>query len=855
VAVRWVNLAILAIATLFLVMLVGMRVTFLERERAAALIRAEGVTRDLARVLEEYARRTFETADLTTEHVATRVAAVGGVAATAGSQAFHEELRRLMEAMTGDYLSVTDRQGRLVSNSIGLPVDTANFSDRPWFRAHVAGAERHVGEALFSRVTQEIVFTYTRALRRRDGSLDGVVQVAQRLGFFQEHVWGGEIGSGAILAMFDIDGRILARTGMTPAMVGTNIAATPLLTDFIGQASGTYHSAADPDGPARIISFRRLANWPVIVTASVPEASALAAFGETSVWSGSIVIGVSSALLLLTGFALHLTAREEGVRRHLARANVALRSAAVRLEDRVEERTHALASAHDALVESDARFRAIFDSTLQLTGLLAPDGTTLEANKTALALGGLRREDVIGRKFWETHWWDVGKPTQRRLRAAIAAAAAGIPQRYEVEVRGRDHVVTIDFSIRPLRDADGRVILLVPEGHDLTELKGAEARLREAQKMETLGQLTGGVAHDFNNLLMAILGNLALLKKRLPDDPRVTRLIDGALQGAERGAALTQRLLAFARRQELRPEPVDLAELVRGMQGLLERSVGSGVEIVAELPEGLPPAMADTNQLELALLNLVLNARDATPAGGRIQVTLSEGLAPGPAAPPGLMPGRYVRLGVRDTGTGMDAATLARAVEPFFTTKGPGRGSGLGLSMVQGLAQQSGGGLALASSASTGTVAEIWLPRALRAPDPVRPPVVQEAPAGEHRRVLVVDDDPLVVAGTAMMLEDLGHHATTAQTAAEALDLLAQGVAVDLVLTDYAMPGMNGLDLALRLRRERPLLRVALATGYAELSMAEAAWLPRINKPYRQQDLAMLVAKLTEAGTVGESLA
>jgi CheY-like chemotaxis protein len=161
----------------------------------------------------------------------------------------------------------------------------------------------------------------------------------------------------------------------------------------------------------------------------------------------------------------------------------------------------------------------------------------------------------------------------------------------------------------------------------------------------------------------------------------------------------------------------------------------------------------------------------------------------------------------------------------------------------------------LASIAGAGTVAEIWLPRAGRAPDPVRPPVVQEAPAGEHRRVLVVDDDPLVVAGTAMMLEDLGHHATTAQTAAEALDLLAQGVAVDLVLTDYAMPGMNGLDLALRLRREWPLLRVALATGYAELPIAETAWLPRINKPYRQQDLAMLVAKLTEAATVGQSIA
>ena len=198
--VRRVSLAIIAIAGLFLASLFGVRMTFLDQERAAALERAEIGTRDLARVLEEYARRAFETADLTTQQVATRVAAAGG---------------------------------------IGFPAATADFSDRAWLRAHVEGAERHVGEAILSRVTQEILFTYTRALRRQDGSLDGAVQVAQRLGFFQEQAVASEVGSGASLAMFDIDGRILARTGMTPAMVGGSIAGTPMLTDFAGRASGT----------------------------------------------------------------------------------------------------------------------------------------------------------------------------------------------------------------------------------------------------------------------------------------------------------------------------------------------------------------------------------------------------------------------------------------------------------------------------------------------------------------------------------------------------------------------------------------------------------------------------------------
>lgn len=844
--VRRVNLAIMAIAGFFLLALVGVRTAFLEQERAAALERAEVGTRDLARVLEEYARRTFETADLATQQVAASVAAAGGAAATADNRDFHESLRRLTEASTGDYLSVVDGSGRLTATSIGFPAATADFSDRAWFRAHLAGVERHVGEAILSRVTQEILFTFTRALRRQDGSLEGVVQVAQRLGFFQDQAAASEVGSGAALAMYDADGRILARTGMTPEMVGRGIGDTPVLAELAGAASGTYHGVSGFDGQDRIVSFRRLPDWSVIVTASVPVDSALASFRATVAWSGAIIGSVTIGLVLLTALALRLAAREEGVRVDLARANAALRDAATGLEARVAERTSALAAARDALAQSEARFRAIFDSTFQFIGLLAPDGTLLEVNETALAFGGIRREDVVGRHFWDTSWWDMGEPTRHRLRAAIAAAAAGIPQRYEVVVRGGDRIAAIDFSIRPLRDAEGRVTLLVPEGHDLTELKAAEAQLREAQKMETLGQLTGGVAHDFNNLLMAVLGNLALLKKRMPEDPRLARLVDGALQGAERGAALTQRLLAFARRQELRPEPVDLVQLVRGMQALMERSVGPGVDIVTELPEDLPAALADANQLELALLNLVVNARDAMPGGGRIVVTASETLAPSPGAPSGLTPGRYLRLGVRDTGSGMDGPTLARAAEPFFTTKGPGRGSGLGLSMVQGLAQQSGGGLALSSRLGAGTLAEVWLPRAGRAAEAARPLILAEPARGEPRRVLVVDDDPLVVAGTAMMLDDLGHQPITAQSGAEALDMLDRGMEVDLVLTDFAMPGMNGLELAERLRRDRPTLKLALATGYAELPVTETAWLPRVNKPYRQQELAALIATLSE---------
>ncbi|NGM20613.1 response regulator [Roseomonas stagni] len=843
---RRVSVAILAIAGIFLLSLAGVRMAFLEQERVASLDRAEIGTRELARLLEQYARRSFETAELVSDQVAERVAALGGPNAVAGDQRFHEWLRDLSARSTGDYIMVVDDGARPVALNSMFPTPDVDFRDRRWFQAHLAGARSHVGEALYSRVTREVLFTYSIAIRDADGRLAGAVQIAQRPGFFQQQAEASEIGRGTVLAMLDADGRILARTGMTPDQVGRTITVAP---PNATNGSGTLRVPSVIDGDDRIISYRRLPDWPLIVAASVPVDSALAPFRAALLWSGGIVGAVAFGLVFLTAIALRLARREETAREELARANAALTDAATELEQRVAERTRALATARDQLAENEHRFRAIFNSTMQFIGLTTPDGTLLEANDAALAFAGVSRAEVIGRKLWETPWFQMGEATQARLRDAIATAAAGTPQRYEEVVRGGDRLAAIDFSIRPLRDTEGRITLLVPEGHDLTELKAAEARLREAQKMETLGQLTGGVAHDFNNLLMAVLGNLALLKKRLPEDPRLARLVDGALQGAERGAALTQRLLAFARRQELRPSAVDLAGLVGGMQGLLERSVGPGVRIVTEIPPGLPAALVDANQLELALLNLAVNARDAMPGGGTLTVTLAEAQAPSPGAPAGIAPGAYLRLGVRDTGEGMDTATLARAVEPFFTTKGPGRGSGLGLSMVQGLAQQSGGGLALASRPGAGTQAEIWLPKAgsttghAATANPA--PLPAALPKTDPKRVLVVDDDALVAAGTAMMLEDLGHHAMIARSGQDALAVIRGDDAIDLVLTDYAMPGMNGLDLADQLRRDRPALRVVLATGHAELPAAATDWLPRINKPYGQQDLAALVARLT----------
>src|SRR5690348_2379583 len=382
---------------------------------------------------------------------------------------------------------------------------------------------------------------------------------------------------------------------------------------------------------------------------------------------------------------------------------------------------------------------------------------------------------------------------------------------------------------------------------EIDQRQRAESLLRQAQKMETIGQLTGGIAHDFNNLLMAVLGNLGLLRKHYAGDARAERWIDGAVEGARRGATLTQRLLAFARRQDLKLETRSLVELVRGMTDLLERSAGPGIELAFDLPDAIPDAVVDAVQVELALLNLVVNARDAMPDGGLLTIAVARGEAP---EHNGLAPGDYVRLIVTDTGHGMDAQTLERAMEPFFSTKEPGKGTGLGLSMVHGLARQLRGSLRLSSEPGRGTRAELWLPVAPAAAREPSAPRVQVSRTSDAQRpsarILVVDDDALVAHSTAALLEDLGYQIIQAESGDRALNILRSNQPVDLLITDYLMPKMTGAELAREARVFRPDLPILLTTGYAELSAGLDLDLPRLKKPYQQHELQTQINRLLQ---------
>ncbi len=481
--------------------------------------------------------------------------------------------------------------------------------------------------------------------------------------------------------------------------------------------------------------------------------------------------------------------------------------------------------------------------------MLDPTGLVVSWNAGAQRFKGYTADEIIGQHFSRFY-------TEEDARAGLPAKVletAAREGKFEAEgwrqrkdgTRFWAHVV-----VDPIRDPAGKLLGFAKITRDLTERREAQRKLDEArealfqsQKLEAIGQLTGGVAHDFNNLLTAIIGSLELVQKRVEELPRVKPLVANALQAAQRGASLTQRMLAFARRQELKAEPTDIRTLVSGMADLLDRSLGSGIHIVIRFTPAIGKVVLDRNQLEMALLNLAVNARDAMPDGGELVLEAREetlGLANGLA----LEAGRYAVLSVIDQGTGMDEATLRRATEPFYTTKGPGKGTGLGLSMVHGLAEQLGGRLHLASAPGKGTTASLWLPvvdepKTVESQLPSKPPMPELPPL----RILAVDDDVLVLTNTAAMLEDRSHRVAVAYSASEALALLKRET-FDLVITDQGMPGMTGAELIEQVQRLYPNLPIVLATGYAELPAGAALSVPRIAKPFRQEQLLEVVARV-----------
>jgi PAS domain S-box-containing protein len=512
-------------------------------------------------------------------------------------------------------------------------------------------------------------------------------------------------------------------------------------------------------------------------------------------------------------------------------------------------------AAEQALRQSEQQFSLLVQGVTDYAlYMLDPNGIITTWNAGAQRIKGYEPAEVIGRHysmFFQAD--DVANHVPQRALATVVSEGRYEGQGWRVRKDGTRFLVHV--VIDPIRNEQGELIGYAKITRDVTESVQAQQEIKEtrealfqAQKMESLGQLTGGIAHDFNNLLMVILGSLELARKRVPQDSKVQSLLNNAIAGAQRGATLTQRMLAFARRQELDPQPVDVGGLIRNMSDLLCRMLGAGIRVDTQFPLVLRPVLVDMSQLEMAVMNLVINARDAMGGEGRILISAREDSFP--ASPPGS--DRLICIAVIDTGPGMSEATLQRAMEPFFTTKGAGKGTGLGLSMVHGLAAQSKGHFVLKSVVDEGTRAELWLPVAEvhSSPDATEPVSTQSPPDTFHVQpldILLVDDDPLVLISTGAMLEDLGHRVTPAAGGQAALACLTQGERFDLVITDMAMPEMNGVDLANTLEQLFPALPIILSSGFAEVAVDLKSALTRLPKPFDQSALARVIADMLRA--------
>ena len=524
--------------------------------------------------------------------------------------------------------------------------------------------------------------------------------------------------------------------------------------------------------------------------------------------------------------------------------------------------------AEDALRRSEEQFRLLVQGVTDYAiYMVDAKGIVTSWNVGAQRIKGYAPEDIIGRSFalfYDSCDQDAGVPQS----SLDIAAREGKFESEGWRVRKDGTRFWAHVLIEPIRDKAGVIQGYAKVTRDVTEQRQAQEALEQArealfqsQKMDALGQLTGGIAHDFNNLLMVFLSTLNLLRKHLADDDKATALVDAAIQGAQRGSTMTQRLLAFARRQELNTEAVDIPDLVRGMTDLLQRALGPSISVDTRFPLGLEKVYGDANQLELALLNLAINARDAMPEGGSIIIEGKPELVQDGHAS-ALPSGRYVRLSLTDTGEGMDDETLARAAEPFFTTKDVGKGTGLGLPMVHGLAEQLGGRLVLKSRKGAGTTVELWLKMVQTENPALTEPVVakptdhvESTPAVAPMVVLVVDDDSLVLMSTVAMLEDLGHVVVEATSGPQALEILQQNGGIQTMMTDHAMPLMTGVQLAEQAQLKRPGLPVILASGYADLPQGAGADLIRLRKPYRQDDLARALEVARERSRAAGALA
>ena len=700
-----------------------------------------------------------------------------------------------------------------------LPV----IRDQPYFEAAAAGPGISIGIPSRSQITGKSTIRLARRLSSADGSFRGIAVVMispERVAQF----WQGVVLPGDSISLIRDDGVVLARLPAVSGDTRQRVAALAVKALHSGDRGEFDQPSSVFDGTSRHLAFRKLAGYPIYTVYGIDRENLLRTWSPTTL--------AFAALAALAALALLVVAR-------------------------------AVIYQASALRESEARYRALYDYTPVPMHALDIDGNIIAASERWLDLMGYTREEVIGRSVA-----DFRTPQEAAAfhaggwkRSVDAGGSRDLERTY---VRKTGELLDVLVSSRAEYDPAGRFRRMAVVVIDVTEKKRIESTLRQVQKMEAVGQLTGGIAHDFNNLLTVIGGNLDMLRLRLQQsgDNDLTRLVDGALRGAKRASTLTQRLLAFSRRQPLDPKPINPNRLVAGMSDMLGRTLGEGIAIETVLGGGTWWVEADENQLENTLLNLAVNARDAMPDGGKLTIEtantfLDESYA---AVNEDVAPGQYVMIAVSDTGEGMTSEIIARAFEPFFTTKTVGHGTGLGLSQVYGFIKQSGGHVKIYSEPGHGTTIKLYLPRLAAADVPEPAPEGQRVPAPvPGKTILLVEDDEDVQSFAADALRGLGYQVLTAADGTAALRLLQENGEVNLLFTDVGLPPpYNGRQLAEEVRHLRPDLRVLFTTGYARNAIVHHGRLDAdvdlIVKPYTQADLAAKIRAVLEGETAANGV-
>jgi PAS domain S-box-containing protein len=718
----------------------------------------------------------------------------------------------------------------------------------------------------------------------------GAVLVADfDLAWLRDQILAHALPSGSVVTLADRDGRLLLRLPESERIGGL---IRPQNRWMLAEAMPGVVERVGSDGVRRVIGYVPLASAPDDLFVSVGLSTEVAyAASDAAAWRGYTLIaaGFLAAFALATSMLRGMITRP--VRAILAvterwRAGdtsarvppTTVRSEFGRIAGGVNDLLDAVVAGQVGLRDRLAELDAIYRSSAVGLGFVDHALRFVTVNAQLAEMDGVPEAEHRGRVVCEV--WpaaaDLIEPLLRRALSGERIPPAEVDAAAATEGGDKRRMLV---SYQPAVAPDGQVLGAIVSVQDITALRRAEAalqdnlqranaelerrmaerteqleaevgereaaqaQLQQAQKMELLGQLTGGVAHDFNNLLTAIIGNLELALGKIADRPEIERQLLAALRAADRGAALTQRMLAFGRRQYLRIEPVAIAPLLDGMADLLARTIGPPVNVQIAAAPDMRPARADPNQVELLVLNLAVNARDAMPDGGTIAiVAVQEEVGEPDGLPPNLAPGAYVRIIVTDTGTGMDAATRSRAFEPFFTTKPVGRGSGLGLSMVQGVAEQCGGGVAIESAPGRGTSVSVWLPCDEAAAPVAAEPAPDVEQPGSGARLLLVDDDPAVRGAMAEALQEAGYDVAVAAGGRAALALLSQAPLPSLMIVDLGLRDMGGAEVVAEARRMAPALQVLIATG-ADQDAAELGY-PVLAKPFRATDLRAMVAAL-----------